>query len=397
MTRHIIVWTFLLLSPLASLRADGLQESIDHYERNLQRIRETIEEQQDLLKLRYAQELDGARQAAMQAGDLDGVLLITEEQRRARSGEELSAELPEEIPDGLRAARRNLEEGMRNLRATQERQEATLLENYLQHLQDLQRRLTVENEIDAALAVRAEHQRRLAERAEISVTDVEPAPEQPESSSAPFLAIRWHRGMRPGTMDVQYNQATGSLPIQVGDANRQGARGLELRGGTTELRNLPDEVLAAFKASNELSLMVYLHTDHADQRGPARIVSFSRDAALRNFTLGQQRDQLVMRLRTSETDLNGLPQINLGLLRPNTVNRLVFTYRPGEAKLYRDGREVQIRNLQGDFSNWSDHFIVLGNEKTGGRAWQGRLEAVQIINRVLPPAEAIRLSAGQLQ
>jgi hypothetical protein len=53
-------------------------------------------------------------------------------------------------------------------------------------------------------------------------------------------------------------------------------------------------------------LRVMSHT--VPQGGPVRIVSYSADTAARNFTIAQDGSALVVRLRSSETDDNGMPQ-----------------------------------------------------------------------------------------
>ncbi|MFP6762287.1 MAG: hypothetical protein VB858_01675, partial [Planctomycetaceae bacterium] len=64
--------------------------------------------------------------------------------------------------------------------------------------------------------------------------------------------------------------------------------------------------------SNELSLEITLMTDRKKQRGPARIVSFSTDTNSRNFTLGQDGEDLILRLRTRRNNANGTnPEIKL--------------------------------------------------------------------------------------
>ena len=61
------------------------------------------------------------------------------------------------------------------------------------------------------------------------------------------------------------------------------------------------------RRTNAFSLLVQCATDNTDQDGPARIVSNSVSPWLRNFTLGQQGSDLVFRLRTPGTSLNGYP------------------------------------------------------------------------------------------
>lgn len=58
--------------------------------------------------------------------------------------------------------------------------------------------------------------------------------------------------------------------------------------------------------SSEFTISTIAATSDLDQTGPARILSLSADPAHRNFTLGQQHNQLVFRLRTPITGENGV-------------------------------------------------------------------------------------------
>ena len=64
------------------------------------------------------------------------------------------------------------------------------------------------------------------------------------------------------------------------------------------------------KEGRGLSVEVWLATSDLDQSGPARIISYSLNPEQRNFTLGQQKNSLIFRLRTTETDLNGVFPFN---------------------------------------------------------------------------------------
>ena len=62
---------------------------------------------------------------------------------------------------------------------------------------------------------------------------------------------------------------------------------------------------AAAREANGFSITVSAATADPAQRGPARIVSISADAERRNVTLGQEKDALIIRLRTLAGGENG--------------------------------------------------------------------------------------------
>ena len=67
---------------------------------------------------------------------------------------------------------------------------------------------------------------------------------------------------------------------------------------------------------------------------------------------------------------------------------VVVTYRDGELVCYRNGREVSRSSaVRGDFSNWSEQHLLLGDEWQGHRHWHGRIERLAIYSRVVSADE----------
>ena len=61
--------------------------------------------------------------------------------------------------------------------------------------------------------------------------------------------------------------------------------------------------------TREYSIEAWVIADNNAQDGPARIVSYSQDTQVRNFTLGQNAIYYVLRNRSIETSVNGTPAI----------------------------------------------------------------------------------------
>ena len=133
-------------------------------------------------------------------------------------------------------------------------------------------------------------------------------------------------------------------------------------------------------------------TNNKKQSGPARIVSFSRDSNERNFTLGQDGDKLILRLRTERNDKNGTnPQVTLGKIVIGEPMHVVVSYRDGQLLCCVNGKPVKkTGELQGDFHNWEPMALILGDEVNGGRDWQGSIERLAIRSRFLDADEAAR-------
>lgn len=165
--------------------------------------------------------------------------------------------------------------------------------------------------------------------------------------------------------------------------------GLDLGGGYAEIDDLDDDLLQACRKSNAITIIATLTPGNVTQSGPARIITFSRDTGLRNFTLGQEKDELVLRLRTTRTTPNGTePQTTLARLEAGKTLHVAITYTPGNLVAYVDGRQVgRFSKVAGDFSTWDAMTLRLGDEITGDREWRGQLEQVALYSRALGEEE----------
>jgi Concanavalin A-like lectin/glucanases superfamily/VanZ like family len=138
------------------------------------------------------------------------------------------------------------------------------------------------------------------------------------------------------------------------------------------------------------TLEVWLRSVKLNQTGPARIVSYSADTQARNFTLGQQGNTLVMRLRTTETDVNGDPPVEVADVFSAAARRhIVVTYDTHAVCVYVDGQRRACRTSpHGLLDVWDPgHQLLLGNETTGNRPWLGTLFLVALYGRSLSAAE----------
>ncbi|MEE2641173.1 MAG: DUF1592 domain-containing protein [Planctomycetota bacterium] len=144
--------------------------------------------------------------------------------------------------------------------------------------------------------------------------------------------------------------------------------------------------------TNELTVEVWIEPADDQQKGPARILSFSRNGSQRNFTLGQDGNCYDFRLRTTRTSGNGIPSLST---RPGTATKrlthVVYTRsRNGRAKIFLDGQLAAEAVVPGDFSNWDINFrLSAGNELSGDRPWKGKMYLAAIYNRALTSREVV--------
>jgi hypothetical protein len=165
---------------------------------------------------------------------------------------------------------------------------------------------------------------------------------------------------------------------------------MDLAGGAVLAQDVDADLLEACKNSNELTIEATITPGNVTQSGPARIISFSKDSGSRNFTLDQDQDALVLRLRTPRTGKQGdKPQITLCKVEAGRPYHIVVTYQPDWLTCTVNGRKMlETDDVTGNFSNWEPMHLLFGDEWDGGRDWNGNLEGVAIYARAISQAEA---------
>lgn len=189
--------------------------------------------------------------------------------------------------------------------------------------------------------------------------------------------------------DFQY--PVSAVKTDVGWSSDRGGVEIPSSGMISSLAT-PQRLYDMLVKDRGITIEVWLSTNNVWQHGPARIVSYSYNKYLRNFTLGQERKDIVFRLRTTETNLNGIPPLVVSnIFIADSLQHLVVTYDLFEEAVYLNGAErLRIENVKGGFSDWdSSYNLVLGNESTGNRQWRGKLFLMAIYNRALSAIEVL--------
>jgi hypothetical protein len=169
-------------------------------------------------------------------------------------------------------------------------------------------------------------------------------------------------------------------------------KGGKAQASTTSSRKLHDMIEATGEYSVEAWVAPALVA--ADK---SYMVSYSGGDTLRNFTLGQTNQQYDFLMRSSGSDLNGMPQLQTpvgGLVLQASLQHVVLTYDPVNGRqMFVNGTAIAVPDPQkgGTISNWDDTFaLVLGNEVSMDRSWQGLIKFVAVHNRALTAKQILQ-------
>lgn len=148
----------------------------------------------------------------------------------------------------------------------------------------------------------------------------------------------------------------------------------------------PPEWLASAERTGRLEIMLRVRPLLTRQSGPARILSVSDDGFDRNVLMGQQGDDLVVRLRTPPAGASGSAGDAERAVRVRDVFvaedwlDIFLAITPGELSLsVGEDREVR-RELGSDpMRTWDASYrLTFGNEITGSHPWLGDIERVVV-------------------
>ncbi|MEO1583727.1 MAG: hypothetical protein AAFR96_04040 [Planctomycetota bacterium] len=105
------------------------------------------------------------------------------------------------------------------------------------------------------------------------------------------------------------------------------------------------DLCRALDAAHTIGVTLDITPASLDQTGPARIVSVSKGLELRNLTVGQEGDALVLRIRTPRSGRNASrPEYRfLGVIEPGERRRYELETDGGSATLTVDGERVATR------------------------------------------------------
>ncbi len=141
------------------------------------------------------------------------------------------------------------------------------------------------------------------------------------------------------------NGPTPPLDWRDGPATPQTGPGVQVGPGEWLTTDTPfTDFTVAARGFNSFTIRAAVASDDPQQRGPARIVSVSADAERRNVTIGQEKDALIIRLRTPAGGENGQkPEILVpDVFADGRLRRIVVTYEAPNLQVSVDGDEYAL-------------------------------------------------------
>jgi len=202
---------------------------------------------------------------------------------------------------------------------------------------------------------------------------------------------------KTGTGTVTYDTSGVEPALNLtlsGPVTWVGGWGIDLRGGkaqgtTAASRKLHDLI----RATGEYSIEAWVAPANVVQED-AYIVSYSGGPTARNFTLAQTMYNYDYFNRSTTTNGNGAPALSTPAaaeVLQATLQHVVATYSAVNGRrIYVNGALVTGPDpvSAGLLTDWNDTFaLVLGNEVSNDRTFQGVLRLVAIHNRVLSQAQ----------
>lgn len=208
------------------------------------------------------------------------------------------------------------------------------------------------------------------------------------------LVFLWENN-RVGSRGAEGKLARNAVAQISGEARFGPDQQLWLHNGSARIDGFDQAIAEAVKKSGELSVEFVATSASPLQFGPRRLISFSISRKDLNFYVGQNHDEFVFRLRTSETDARGL-EVSLMPIEARRAYHVLVSYANGVVTCHVDGKRVmQSSAIRGDFSTWNNEAkLLLGDEWDAvHRQWSGLLEGMAIYNRTIGDEEAARKSA----
>jgi hypothetical protein len=399
MKRSVLCFSLLVMIcalPCESLwAADPIAAPKAQFEEHARRIDLEARTARAETLVRYSNALIQVTERYQQEGNLDALLGAKLDRDQFISSGDVPLKPRDKSPDLIRKAHAGYLAAVEKADSTRRGSIIRLGNDYIGYLEGLKRSLTSAGSLDEALAVRDEIAR-------VKTSSAYTAAQFESAVTKGGQSVIERPAVRPNVADVAVTPKSFEFTIgtrrdsnNVADLKAEGAArvhdlGMVCQGGRIVLNQSGDAIKQVFSKSNAITIEALFTSASDRQSGPARIVSSSQDGYARNFSLCQENGKLVLRLRTTETGLNGTnPEVSLGTFEAKQPTHVIISFSPNAFICLVNGEPVA-RNvdLGGNFSNWDAYPLVFGNEYKDDRPWIGLIRMVNISSQAISIKEA---------
>jgi mono/diheme cytochrome c family protein len=212
--------------------------------------------------------------------------------------------------------------------------------------------------------------------------------------AATIAKYEFKTGMGNIAYDTSGHEPALNLTLS-GDVTWVGGWGINVKmGGKAQGTAAASKKLTdLIKSTGEFTIEAWANNANVAQEN-AFIVSYSAGANARNATLAQNLYTYQGYTRSDKTSANGNPVLMTRAADMDAqaaLQHVVMTYSPVEGRrIYVNGVYTGDVDAQGggSLADWDDTFaLVLGNETSTNRQWEGVLRMVAIHNRALTPTQ----------
>ncbi|MDA1305564.1 MAG: Ig-like domain-containing protein, partial [Nitrospirae bacterium] len=197
-----------------------------------------------------------------------------------------------------------------------------------------------------------------------------------------------------GSGNIVHDQSLVGTPMELTLSGNvawgPGAQGLVFSGGAAQSSGPATKLIDALQLTNQSTIEVWIQPANTTQTGPTRIVSIGGDASKQNFVLGQQQQNVQVRLLHTAKDNQGKPRLEtLDNVLTTELMHVVHIFDGTTERVYVNGVENPTTvALSGTYSTWDGTDpLTLGNEGDGTRPWGGTMRMMAAYDRALSLAE----------
>lgn len=200
---------------------------------------------------------------------------------------------------------------------------------------------------------------------------------------------------RTGSGTIAYDTASAAPAANlnlIGDVEWVGGWGIRINDGKAQASTSSSAKLhQLIQSSGEFSVEAWIIPATAAQ-DMANIISYSAGTTARNVTLSQAGSSYRFALRHNNTDLNGgEPFDSPADSLQASLQHVVLTYDPVNGRrIYINGENSGVIDpvVPTLLNSWNDSYaLVLGNEASSDRLWQGVIRFVALHNRALSASQ----------